>query len=551
MPLHGQSSAINRRSQRRVYERAYQMEIACALKKRPGSLLVGAESVQWKAAQGADAETIALSDVQSMQATPATAARLRIKLTLKDGRSTLLELATATELERARSELQAAIKRHRELVVNEPLAVPAAAAAPAAAAQGEAAAPAAPASDEPAAKRAKPARAAKKVSLERGKLLHNLELQQQLLRSNPELMRTFEQVVITTGALTNEQFWALRMDMLVTAGQQELQTTGSYNVLSTIKPTTSADNQVNIQLSREKIADLFDQYPLVRKAYNENVPKLSEGEFWKRFFMSRLFLLLRGERVLQSHPPDAIFDRYVDALQAYRQRQRDQRNTDDTNRPAPLFINVETNAQNNPETYGNNLVTTGGPASRSLIRSMNGLSYRLLLGKKREREEDFVRENSEKRLEHELLLRDLEPKQSRHHVLDLHVRMAASGSAHPETAAGAEALAAQTPAELDLAMVGTGDLVAAGAAVEALTPHAQAAQVSAAERDALTEERVLTQATTLEFLRQYWHAYATDPRSAAHLVPFLEKSLDRIAAVGGGQLQPLTQSVHRALQTQL
>lgn len=546
--------------------------IPCALKKRPGSLVVGTDNVDWTPAQTGPGEKINLVDVLSMQATPATAARLRIKLTKKDGKSVLLELANTADLDSARNELQSAIKRYRERAVHaepdpvtpapsqpaqtplQPSAEPAQPAQPAQTQQLQTTPAEQPAAPPPAKKPRQAKPPVKKISLERGKLLHNLELQQQLLRSDPELMRTFQQVVITTGALSNEQFWSLRLDLLITAGQQQLQSTGSYNVLSTIKPITSSDNQVNINLSREKIVDLFDQYPLIRKAYNDNVPKLSEGDFWKRFFMSKLFLMLRGEKVLQNHPPDAVFDKYVEALVSYRQKQSVNRGVQDTKHPAPLFINIETNAENNPETLGNNLVTTGGPASRQLIRSMNGLSYRLLLGKRREREEDFNYENDEKRMERNLLLTDLAPESSKHKALDLKVSMVADTQSSAESNEDSRELADQIPRSIDLSDVNVNReaLIDACEAVNRFTPHTSSGLNDAGANDAELENRLLTQTTTIEFLRQFWHAYASNKSEAAKLVPFLEGSLDRIEAVDyQHQLKPLSDCVQRALHMSL
>ncbi|GMM50528.1 TFIIH/NER complex subunit [Starmerella bacillaris] len=532
-------------------------EIACGLKKRPGKLVVGSEEVQWIPTQQGDKEIIKLIDIQGMQATPPTAARLRIKLTSKDGKSILLELENVQLLETARNELQSAIKRYREGIATDTSpAVPTSQQTGTTAAQNTTTTPAAPKpKPQEGVKRTKTSsKSAKRISLEPARLLTNLELQQQLLRNNPALMKTFQQTVILTGALTNEQFWSLRMDLLITAGQQESQTVGSYNVLSTIKPTTSSDNQVNINLSREKIADLFDQYPLIRKAYNENVPKLSEGEFWQRFFMSKLFLVLRGERVLQNHPPDAVFDRYVEILKVLRQKQHEKQSTEDTKHPAPLFINIETNAENNPETYGNNLITTGGANSRNLIKSMNGLSYRLLQGKRRERDEDFMNENGDKKMENELKLHDLAPDSHKNRHMELKVSLTAETRDELETAEDAEKLYLAAPESMDLSLVGidTAGLQIADSCIDELTPHMLSTTVSSAETSSVMDDQMLTYATTIEFLRQFWHSYQNNKSEAASLKPFLEKSLDRMAAVQkGSSLESLTASVHRALEMPL
>ncbi|GMG19445.1 unnamed protein product [Ambrosiozyma monospora] len=146
--------------------------------------------------------------------------------------------------------------------------------------------------------------------LDSKKLLKNLTLQQKLLRDNPNLMKTFTDAVIKSG-LEPAEFWSTRLHLLRSYALQTNQKRGPYNVLSTIKPVASSDNQVNVAVTREKIHEIFKQYPLVRKAYDDTVPKISEGEFWSRFFSSKLFRKLRGEKVNLHDRGDTKLDKYL------------------------------------------------------------------------------------------------------------------------------------------------------------------------------------------------------------------------------------------------
>ena len=81
--------------------------------------------------------------------------------------------------------------------------------------------------------------------------------------------------------------------------------------------------------------DIFDEYPVVAKAYDENVPskvpslesphsllclisvpQLSEAEFWKRYFQSKLFhshrASIRSTATQHVVKDDAIFDKYLE-----------------------------------------------------------------------------------------------------------------------------------------------------------------------------------------------------------------------------------------------
>lgn len=141
-------------------------------------------------------------------------------------------------------------------------------------------------------------------------LLTNLSLQQLLLKDNTSLMKLFTSAVMKEG-LTPDEFWSTRIQSLRSFAIQRNQKRGPFNVLSTIKPTASSDNEVNVNVTRDKIREIFIQYPIVKKAYNDQVPKLSEGEFWSRFFSSKLFRNLRGEKVNFHDRGDVIIDKYL------------------------------------------------------------------------------------------------------------------------------------------------------------------------------------------------------------------------------------------------
>lgn len=146
--------------------------------------------------------------------------------------------------------------------------------------------------------------------LDSDKLLKNLALQQKLLRDNVKLMRTFTEAVIKEG-MEAEEFWKSRIHLLRSFAIQNNQKKGPYNVLSTIKPVASSDNEVNVNVTRDKIKEIFKQYPIVRKAYDDNVPRMSEGEFWSRFFSSKLFRKLRGEKINMYDRGDITLDKYL------------------------------------------------------------------------------------------------------------------------------------------------------------------------------------------------------------------------------------------------
>ncbi len=112
-----------------------------------------------------------------------------------------------------------------------------------------------------------------KTLLDSKMLMGNYELQRNFLLANKPLKKTFEETVMK-GGLASEEFWGTRIHLLRTFALANTQKQGPYHVLSTIRPITSSDNETNVSVTLEKIHAIFEQYPVVRKAYDENVPKV-------------------------------------------------------------------------------------------------------------------------------------------------------------------------------------------------------------------------------------------------------------------------------------
>ena len=211
------------------------------------------------------------------------------------------------------------------------------------------------------------------------KLKKDVELQQSLLRSNPSLSKTFMESMRTkpesiSSSRFTAQFWSTRIHLLRAHAIEKNQTRGAYNVLASIKPMT-VDNATRLSISKEQIQLIFNQHSLVKRVYDENVPKLSEEAFWSRFFQSRLFKKLKGERVTEADPTDNVLDKYLqydDDAERARQVMASH---------VPHIIDVEGNEQNHSQRKGNQPDFTMRPNSYDrvpIIRSLNSLSEKIL-----------------------------------------------------------------------------------------------------------------------------------------------------------------------------
>ncbi|KAK0741686.1 hypothetical protein B0T21DRAFT_345578 [Apiosordaria backusii] len=143
------------------------------------------------------------------------------------------------------------------------------------------------------------------------------DLQRSLLSKDEDLAQTYSQALSLKppsipDAAFDAQFWSTRVGLLRSHAIELNQKKGAYNVLSTIKPRTE-DGEVKLSLNPEQIQTILHQHPLVRRIYNENVPKTPVATFWSKFFLSKLCKKLRGERVTDIDNSEPLFDKYLDA----------------------------------------------------------------------------------------------------------------------------------------------------------------------------------------------------------------------------------------------
>lgn len=54
---------------------------------------------------------------------------------------------------------------------------------------------------------------------------------------------------------------------------EKTQQRGPYNVLAAVKPKTQ-DGTTKVSLPADRIRDIFEQHPLIKRVYDENVPKV-------------------------------------------------------------------------------------------------------------------------------------------------------------------------------------------------------------------------------------------------------------------------------------
>ena len=208
----------------------------------------------------------------------------------------------------------------------------------------------------------------------------DIELQQSLMKKDLALHRTYMESRRTkpdtiSDSQFNSQFWSTRTNLLRSHAVETHQKRGAYNVLSAVKPR-QVDGELKMNISAEQVQLIFSQHQLVKRVYDENVPKLNEMDFWSRFFLSRLFKKLKGERITEADSSDPIFDRYLDA-----------NNDDELNERLfaahiPHIIDLEGNEENQGGSRGGNrkdfTMRPGSAAKVPIVRTLNSLSEKIM-----------------------------------------------------------------------------------------------------------------------------------------------------------------------------
>ncbi|KAG2096932.1 hypothetical protein BD769DRAFT_1677876 [Suillus cothurnatus] len=204
----------------------------------------------------------------------------------------------------------------------------------------------------------------------------DFRLRKKVLLSSPELLALHKELVMS-GHITESEFWDGREHLLLAEAASEGQKRGRPGQLVDPRPQTVEGGEVKIVITPQLVHDIFDEFPVVAKAYNDNVPnKLSEAEFWKRYFQSKLFnahrASIRSSAAQHVVKDDPIFDKYLE---------KDDDAAKARNEVSDLFINIGATLEDHGETGNEKDVTMQAGRQRGalpLIRKFNEHSERLL-----------------------------------------------------------------------------------------------------------------------------------------------------------------------------
>lgn len=416
------------------------------------------------------------------------------------------------------------------------------------------------------------------------RLLSDVNLQQSLLREDPDLQKTFlEARSLKPESISNTQFtaqfWSSRVNLLRAHALAQTQGKGKYNVFSEVR---REDGGRLLNLTNEQIRAIFEQYPVVRLIHDEVVPHDKESDpkkvkddvdFWSRFFQSQLYMKLRG---LKIDPTRDARDRFLDIEEYLNHPEVTGLRTTSTELHIPKFIDLEGNEENHSQRKGNrpdNELRATALDKAPIIRKLNALSEKIMATVRPSDVDSSAPIGMSEATYEQLRLRDLagDPEQERiilnirdqsRFFSDNSGRDATNGvdtnpfrntdparaiediysdlSKHfPQPGNGVIPIDQYEDEDVemedDASRPESGSSLATKHILSLIQAHRdqtseipQASGLSTAIYDRLTT----TQATTNEFLRQFWNAFLSgDPARAneiASLVESLNKAFDRI-----------------------
>ncbi|THW70972.1 hypothetical protein D6D25_00347 [Aureobasidium pullulans] len=529
-------------------------------KKRNGTLSVGADraSLYWTPSEppaSSPSLTIAIKDITNLQQTPAGNPKVALKVVVQPAGATAPEnqvFSFSSSTARAEQEAITDILRNAIAAIKsaEPIKpAPTPTPAPVQDGSGPSAA-------------MSMAQAVSSTTTKQNEswyddahLITDIELQRSLLEANPALRQRFneslrdrpETITITQ---FSTQFWSTRLHLLRAHAIEKAQNQGDYNVLPEIKFTRVAAEKegeadsLTLSLAGAQIKLIFKQYPIVRQAYNENVPPTDSNTFWSRFFMSRLLKRLKGEKITDADPPDPMFDRYLGF------QEKGPTNIGHV----PHFIDLEGNEQNHSQRKGNRPDETMRPEKVPILRILNNLSEKMMAQVAPTDGEAHAPIGMTEDAFNELRLRDLQTeagdnrlyaRQSPEQVLQLlqtEIRSAASITL--EKVVGIQSDSEDSDDEdgpNKKARIGSKGALAQSTQemLASISRRRQAASADVSSRRGLSQSTFdtlsLTQNTTIEFLHYFWTLFLSGDgarsNELAKLVETLDRSVDRIKMV--------------------
>ncbi|KAG0251889.1 RNA polymerase II transcription factor B subunit 1 [Mortierella polycephala] len=206
-----------------------------------------------------------------------------------------------------------------------------------------------------------------------------LKVRFELLKQNKDLAMLHKDLVMGKH-VSEEEFWESRKHLLRNKAAMDKQQKGQSSAWLDLKPETGESNDVKYVMTPQVIHSVCQQYPSIKRAYDAFVPdKLSEAEFWKRYFQSRFFHRSRSGRGA-NEPDDDIFDKALEEDEEETKNAPKRIKLDDINKLVDLSTTEEDRLESftSPDSTMAAGKTKESKEAMPLIRRFNRYAQRVL-----------------------------------------------------------------------------------------------------------------------------------------------------------------------------
>lgn len=97
-------------------------------------------------------------------------------------------------------------------------------------------------------------------------------LRKLVLQSSPALLALHRELVLTS-QITESEFWEGRQDLLESYAAEKSLMKGKSGEMVDPKTVTGQNGQVTVKITPALIREIFEEFPVVLRAYNDNVPE--------------------------------------------------------------------------------------------------------------------------------------------------------------------------------------------------------------------------------------------------------------------------------------
>lgn len=96
-------------------------------------------------------------------------------------------------------------------------------------------------------------------------------LRKLVLQADPTLLQLHRDLVLT-GEITEAEFWAGRQDLVDAVAAEQGLVRGKSGEMVDPKTVTGQNGEVTVKITPALIREIFEEFPVVLRAYNDNVP---------------------------------------------------------------------------------------------------------------------------------------------------------------------------------------------------------------------------------------------------------------------------------------